>query len=125
MPTIQKELSGTTALVTGSTSGIGKAAALTLAQLGATVVVTGRSAERGAQVVNEIEVDGGSARFVAADLNDPEQITRLAQDAGDIDILINNAGHSWFGPTADLDAGVERLAEVGSDASAEQLIGVY
>jgi NAD(P)-dependent dehydrogenase (short-subunit alcohol dehydrogenase family) len=104
MTTIQQELSGTTALVTGSTSGIGKATAAALAQLGATVVITGRNADRGAAVVNEIEAEGGSARFVAADLNDPEQIAHLAKEAGEVDILVNNAGHSWFGATADLDA---------------------
>jgi len=98
-----KELDGKTALVTGSTSGIGKATATALAELGASVIVTGRDAERGARVVKEIEADGGSARFVPADLSDPEQVTRLAEAAGDVDILVNNAGRSWFGPTADLD----------------------
>ena len=104
MTTNQQELTGTTALVTGSTSGIGKATATTLAALGAQVVVTGRNPDRGAQVVQEIEDEGGTARFVAADLNDPEQIAHLARQAGEVDILVNNAGHSWFGPTADLDA---------------------
>jgi NAD(P)-dependent dehydrogenase (short-subunit alcohol dehydrogenase family) len=92
-----KELDGVTALVTGSTAGIGKATALALARLGASVVVTGRDAERGARVVKEIEADEGSARFVSADLGDPDQIAHLAQDAGDVDILVNNAGHSWLG----------------------------
>jgi NAD(P)-dependent dehydrogenase (short-subunit alcohol dehydrogenase family) len=103
MTTNQLELHDTVALVTGSTSGIGKATATTLARLGAIVIVTGRNAERGAQVVKEIEADGGSARFIAADLDDPAQITNLAQEAGVVDILVNNAGHAWFGPTADLD----------------------
>ena len=98
------ELQGKTALVTGSTSGIGKATAAALAELGATVIVTGRDAGRGDRVVKEIEADGGSARFVAADLSDPGQVAHLAQQAGDVDILVNNAGRSWFGPTADLDA---------------------
>jgi NAD(P)-dependent dehydrogenase (short-subunit alcohol dehydrogenase family) len=98
------ELGGQTALVTGSTSGIGKATAVALARLGATVIVTGRDAERGARVVKEIEEDGGSARFIAADLSDPVQVAHLAQAAGDVDILVNNAGQSWFGPSADLDA---------------------
>jgi NAD(P)-dependent dehydrogenase (short-subunit alcohol dehydrogenase family) len=98
------ELHGKTALVTGSTSGIGKATASALARLGATVIVTGRDAGRGDRVVKEIEADGGFARFVAADLSDPGQVAHLAQQAGDVDILVNNAGRSWFGPTADLDA---------------------
>jgi NAD(P)-dependent dehydrogenase (short-subunit alcohol dehydrogenase family) len=99
-----KELDGKTALVTGSTSGIGKATAAALARLGATVIVTGRDTERGARVVKEIEDDGGAARFVAADLSDPGQVAHLAHEAGAVDILVNNAGRSWFGPTADLDA---------------------
>jgi NAD(P)-dependent dehydrogenase (short-subunit alcohol dehydrogenase family) len=105
MRTSPLELEGKTALVTGSTSGIGKATAVALARLGAAVIVTGRDAERGARVVKEIESEGGSARFVAADLSDPGQIAHLAQQAGEVDILVNNAGRSWFGPTADLDAG--------------------
>jgi NAD(P)-dependent dehydrogenase (short-subunit alcohol dehydrogenase family) len=104
MNAILMELEGKTALVTGSTSGIGKATAAALARLGATVIVTGRDAERGARAVKEIEDDGGSARFVAADLSDPGQVAHLAREAGDVDILVNNAGRSWFGPTADLDA---------------------
>jgi NAD(P)-dependent dehydrogenase (short-subunit alcohol dehydrogenase family) len=103
MNTSLKELDGKTALVTGSTSGIGKATAFALARLGATVIVTGRDAERGARVVNDIDSDGGSARFVAADLSDPGQVAHLAQEAGEVDILVNNAGRSWFGPTAELD----------------------
>jgi NAD(P)-dependent dehydrogenase (short-subunit alcohol dehydrogenase family) len=104
MNAILMELEGKTALVTGSTSGIGKATAAALARLGASVIVTGRDAERGARAVKEIEDDGGSARFVAADLSDPDQIAHLTREAGDVDILVNNAGRSWFGPTADLDA---------------------
>ena len=98
-----KELHGRTALVTGATSGIGRATAIALAALGASVIVHGRNSERGEQVVKEIETAGGQARFVAADLNDPAEITRLAEQAGEVDILVNNAGRSWFGPTADLD----------------------
>jgi NAD(P)-dependent dehydrogenase (short-subunit alcohol dehydrogenase family) len=97
------QLHGRTALVTGATAGIGRATALALAALGASVIVHGRNAERGEQVVKEIEAAGGHARFVAADMTDPAQITRLAEQAGEVDILINNAGRSWFGPTAALD----------------------
>ncbi len=99
-----QELAGKTALVTGSTSGIGKAPARALAALGADVIITGRNPERGAETVRQIEDDGGAARFIAADLGDTEQISALPAQAGDVDILVNNAGRSWFGPTADLDA---------------------
>jgi NAD(P)-dependent dehydrogenase (short-subunit alcohol dehydrogenase family) len=94
---------GSTALVTGATAGIGRAVALQLAVLGAEVVVHGRSAERGAQTVQEIEKAGGKARFVAADLTDPDDVRTLAAAAGPVDILINNAGVYKFGATADTD----------------------
>jgi NAD(P)-dependent dehydrogenase (short-subunit alcohol dehydrogenase family) len=99
-----RDLEGQVALVTGATSGIGKAAAVQLASQGATVIVHGRDATRGATVVAEIENSGGSARFVAADLSEPAEALRLAQEAGDVDILINNAGFAWFGPSAKLPA---------------------
>ncbi|HEY1818869.1 MAG TPA: SDR family NAD(P)-dependent oxidoreductase [Trebonia sp.] len=98
------DLQGKTALVTGATSGIGRAAAKALAALGASVIVHGRSAERGEQVVKEIGAASGQARFIAADLSQVAEIDRLAKQAGPVDILVNNAGRSWFGPTADLDA---------------------
>jgi NAD(P)-dependent dehydrogenase (short-subunit alcohol dehydrogenase family) len=92
-----------TALVTGATSGIGRATALRLAREGFTVVVHGRNPERGAEVVREIEAQGGSARFVAADLKDVTAVRSLVIEVGAVDVLVNNAGTSWFGPTADLD----------------------
>jgi NAD(P)-dependent dehydrogenase (short-subunit alcohol dehydrogenase family) len=98
------DLQGKTALVTGATSGIGRSAAKALAALGASVIVHGRSAERGEQVVKEIGAAGGQARFIAADLSQVAEIDRLAEQVGPVDILVNNAGRSWFGPTADLDA---------------------
>jgi NAD(P)-dependent dehydrogenase (short-subunit alcohol dehydrogenase family) len=100
----RNNLVGQTALVTGATSGIGRAIALRLARDGAEVVVHGRDAERGKNVVDAISAEGGRARFVAADVGDAAAVTRLAEEAGDVDILVNNAGFSWFGPTADLDA---------------------
>jgi NAD(P)-dependent dehydrogenase (short-subunit alcohol dehydrogenase family) len=103
-PTVVRDLEGKVALVTGATSGIGKAAAIQLAAQGATMIVHGRDANRGAAVVAEIENGGGSARFVGADLGEPAQALRLAEEAGDVDILVNNAGFAWFGPSAELDA---------------------
>jgi NAD(P)-dependent dehydrogenase (short-subunit alcohol dehydrogenase family) len=96
-------LAGSTALVTGATSGIGRAVALQLAARGAEVVVHGRSAERGAEVVREIESSGGKARFIAADLDDADDVRRLAAEAGTVDILINNAGIYQFGETTEVD----------------------
>src|SRR6478672_8631201 len=101
--TTAADLTGQTALVTGATSGIGKAAALKLAEHGATVLVHGRDADRGASVIDEIERAGAHARFVAADLSDPDAITQLAAEVGRVDILVNNAGSSWFGPSSELD----------------------
>jgi NAD(P)-dependent dehydrogenase (short-subunit alcohol dehydrogenase family) len=99
----QNNLEGQRALVTGATSGIGRAVALQLARDGAEVLVHGRDAARGAETVEEITNAGGKASFVAADLGDAADFQRLANDVGDVDILINNAGTSRFGPTAEFD----------------------
>jgi NAD(P)-dependent dehydrogenase (short-subunit alcohol dehydrogenase family) len=96
-------LEGQRALVTGATSGIGRAVALQLARDGAEVLVHGRDAARGAQTVQEIVAAGGKASFIAADLGNAAEVQRLATEAGDVDILINNAGISVFGPTAEFD----------------------
>ena len=96
--------SGRLALVTGATSGIGRAAAVQLAAQGATVIVHGRDVTRGVAVVAAIENSGGSARFVGADLSQAAEALRLAEEAGDVDILVNNAGFAWFGPSAKLAA---------------------
>jgi NAD(P)-dependent dehydrogenase (short-subunit alcohol dehydrogenase family) len=97
------ELPARVALVTGATSGIGREAARKLAADGFSVVVHGRDAVRGDAVAQQIAEAGGRARFVSADLTDIGAIARLAGQAGDVDVLVNNAGFSWFGPTADLD----------------------
>jgi NAD(P)-dependent dehydrogenase (short-subunit alcohol dehydrogenase family) len=104
MTDFEQSLQGRTALVTGGTSGIGRATAMRLAAQGAAVVVHGRDAGRGIQVVEEIQLSGGHARFVQADLGDPDEAIRLASEAGDVDVLVNNAGFSWFGPSEQLDA---------------------
>jgi NAD(P)-dependent dehydrogenase (short-subunit alcohol dehydrogenase family) len=107
---IQNNLDGQRALVTGATSGIGRAVALALARDGAEVVVHGRDAARGAETVNEITDAGGKASFLAADLGDAAEVQRLASDVGDVDILINNAGIALFGPTAEFDlAGFDKM----------------
>jgi NAD(P)-dependent dehydrogenase (short-subunit alcohol dehydrogenase family) len=102
----QNHFEGQRALVTGATSGIGRAVALQLARDGADVLVHGRNAARGAETVQEIEAAGGKASFVAADLADAADVQWLASEVGDVDILINNAGISAFGPTAEFDPAV-------------------
>ena len=91
-----------TALVTGSTSGIGRAVAERLAADGMSVVVSGRNAQRGAETVDRITAAGGEARFVQADLEDPAGIDRLATEVGEIDVLVNNAGHAVLAPTEEM-----------------------
>ena len=103
MPATQpRNLQGQKALVTGATSGIGRAVALQLARDGAEVIVHGRDAARGAETDDAITAAGGQARFVGADLSDPADLQRLVKAVGEIDILVNNAGFSWFGATPDL-----------------------
>jgi NAD(P)-dependent dehydrogenase (short-subunit alcohol dehydrogenase family) len=107
------ELAGQTALVTGATSGIGRAVALELARAGADVIVSGRDQTRGAETVAAITAGGGTARFVRADLGDLDSIERLAKQAGDVDVLVNNAGVFAFGPTSDQDVeSFERMFHV-------------
>ncbi|HEY2651000.1 MAG TPA: SDR family oxidoreductase [Solirubrobacteraceae bacterium] len=101
------DLAGATALVTGSTSGIGKATALPLAERGAHVIVSGRDEPRGAAVVDTITQSGGQAKFVAADLLDTAEVPDFAKRAlaaagGHIDILVNDAGIVTRGPTPDI-----------------------
>jgi NAD(P)-dependent dehydrogenase (short-subunit alcohol dehydrogenase family) len=92
-----QRLTGRTALVTGSTTGIGAAIAAALAAEGAFVVVSGRDERRGTEVVARIEKDGGAAAFVKADLSaGADAIGCFATDAvaaagGRIDVLVNNA----------------------------------
>src|SRR5579862_7964358 len=96
-----------TALITGGTSGIGRAAANKLAQLGIHVLVVGRNAERGEKTVDEIRAAGGKADFISADLQDAASARIVAKKAidlgsGHVDILVNNAGIFPFGPTHEM-----------------------
>jgi len=90
-------------LVTGATAGIGQETAKLFARRGASVIITGRDTERGELTVAAIEAEGGRAEFIAADLTDIESVRRLAEQAGDVDVLVNNAGAHTAGPTLEQD----------------------
>ena len=114
-----------TALVTGATNGIGRAVAVKLAADGFTVLVHGRDQERGAAVVAQIKAAGGQARFVRGDLGDADAVARLAAEIGDVDVLVNNGGFSWFGPTADLDATTYDALWATNVRGAYQLVAAF
>jgi short chain dehydrogenase len=94
----------TTALITGGTSGIGRAVANKLAQLGIHALVVGRNEERGEKTIAEIRAAGGQADFISSDLRDASSARQVARRAielgnGHVDILINNAGVYPFAST--------------------------
>jgi NAD(P)-dependent dehydrogenase (short-subunit alcohol dehydrogenase family) len=97
-----KTFSGKVALITGGTSGIGKATAIEFARAGAKVVLTGRREKEGAQVVAEITKVGGEAAFVRADVAKDGDVKRMIdftiEKFGRLDIAFNNAGVEWKGP---------------------------
>src|SRR5262249_26160572 len=93
---------GKVALVTGGTSGIGKATAIACARAEAKVVLSGRREKEGAQVVAEIKKFGGDAAFVRADIAKDADVKAMVKFAvekfGRLDIAFNNAGVEWKGP---------------------------
>lgn len=103
------EFAGKTALVTGSGAigGLGHATAKVLAAGGADLILTGTDPQRGAQVVEDLRAAGGESagtvRFVAADVSDLAGVRQLVEDAGAVDILINNASVMTFAPTTGQD----------------------
>jgi NAD(P)-dependent dehydrogenase (short-subunit alcohol dehydrogenase family) len=96
------KLKGKVALVTGGTSGIGKATAIAFARAGAKVVLTGRREKEGAQVVAEIKKLGGDAAFVRADVAKDADVKAMVDFTvdkyGRLDVAFNNAGVEWKGP---------------------------
>ena len=91
-----RTIRGTTAVITGATSGIGRETALEFARGGAHVVLAGRREERLQDVVREVEAKGGRALAVRTDVSDQEQVERLIEQTvdrfGRVDIHVNNAG---------------------------------
>ena len=90
------------ALVTGATSGIGRATAEALAREGAVVLVSGRDLERGGEVVDGIRHAGGAAELLPGDLATPGGVAAVLDQAGEVDILVNNAGVFPGGPTHEI-----------------------
>lgn len=98
---------GKNVLITGAGSrgGIGAAIAEAFAREGATVVITGRNQERGDEVVADILAAGGEARFILADLSNHADVDRLVKEAGEVDVLVNNAAsyRASIAPSLDQD----------------------
>ena len=92
-------MAGRTALVTGSTGGIGKATALGLAALGAQVLITGRERRRTEAAAHEIRKAGGQVDVFVADLSSQSEVRRLADEvlasSPRLDVLVNNVGGYW------------------------------
>ena len=97
---VATELAGQTALITGGTAGIGLACARLLADAGAAVIVTGRDSERGQTALGQLP---STATFIAADLADSASVTALVDQAGEVDILVNNAASFPGAMTVDQD----------------------
>ncbi len=105
-----RDLTGSTALVTGSTSGIGQRAALALGALGADVIVHGRDEAAGQRVVDDLASHGAEGTFVRADFASVDAVRDLAETVRErtdaLDLLVNNAG-GYFRDGATTDLGVE------------------
>ncbi|MFD4351832.1 SDR family oxidoreductase [Nocardia sp. NPDC058518] len=94
----RQEIAGKTVVLTGASSGVGKAAAHALGREGARVVLVARSAEPLAEVRDAVRAEGGDAEMITCDLADAEQNDALAEalleQFGTVDVLVNNAGRS-------------------------------
>jgi NADP-dependent 3-hydroxy acid dehydrogenase YdfG len=101
----QPDLGDTVALVTGASSGIGEATALALAARGSTVAVAARRGDRLDDLISRITADGGRAVRLEADITDPERaaevVAQTVEQAGRLDIVVNNAGVMLLGPAMD------------------------
>jgi len=120
----RRSLAGARTLVTGASSGIGRAIALELARQGARLLVTARRTERLQELVDEIGALSGEATFVAGDIADPgfraQLVDVVRERFGSLDVLVNNAGIGAFGRFDQADeARLRRLMEVNFFAPVE------
>lgn len=115
-------LDGKVAVVTGSTRGIGRAAALALCDVGADIVITGRDETAARDVPNEVTARGRRGHVVLADLEDPATPVAIVSEAvaelGSVDVLVNNAGICEWGES--LDSPMETVRRV-IDVNVESL----
>jgi gluconate 5-dehydrogenase len=110
-------LDGRVALVTGGSSGIGRAIAVALAGAGAHVLVAARTTGRVEATVQELREGGGSAAGIVADLATRDGARRLADEADDVDILVSSAGINLRPPMPELDEDTwDRTMAVNLDA---------
>jgi len=96
--TLSAAVRGKVVLITGASSGIGKATAVKVADAGATVLLVARSVDKLEETKREIETAGGVAHIHRCDMSDPDDVERMAEEVlayhGQVDILVNNAGRS-------------------------------
>ena len=116
MEHVNSGMGGKVVLITGGTSGIGKAAATALAGMGATVVITGRNEERGKRALQEIREESGNdgVELILADLTVQDEVRRLAEELRErhnqLEVLVNNAGLVLSERTETLDGIETQLA---------------
>ncbi|HZO59945.1 MAG TPA: SDR family NAD(P)-dependent oxidoreductase [Solirubrobacterales bacterium] len=113
----QPDLSGRVAAITGASSGIGEATAVTLARAGAAVSLAARRSDRIDQLAERIESEGGRALAIETDVTDEEQanefVRRTKDELGRLDVLVNNAGVMLLGPVIGADTSEwRRMIEV-------------
>jgi NAD(P)-dependent dehydrogenase (short-subunit alcohol dehydrogenase family) len=119
MPLAEGLLRGSTAIVTGGGSGLGRGIALGLAACGAAVVVSGRRREGLDETVAEVRSSGGTAAAMTCDIRDPDAVASMVRDAesalGPVNVLVNNAGATFTAPAETLSPNAFR-AVVETDA---------
>ena len=116
------EFQGKTVLITGAANGIGRGAALTFADKGATVIVTDLDDDKGNALVSEIEAAGGKARYLHQDVTSEDTwvsvLSTVKSEFGKLDVLINNAGIGMSGPVHEMELSTwQKMMSVNVDGT--------